>query len=231
MIWGGDVQYKGQSFRIGLYDLNSNGIFNDIGQDVLILAPFEADTFRLLPFSSANYLDTVNTISVGKFRFQVDALSPEGHWIEMHPIIPDTTTPTVYIPDHLPELTVELISGKKLPSDSLLHPGKYLYVELFSTWHQNSFEATPTLKRTYDRYQDRLDILSLVVNEVDYSRVTRHIAQHDLPWNFGIYTLDFGISMMHLGYVPYGALYAPDGKLIKAGLQPWELRRFLEILM
>ena len=225
------MQYEGQSFCLGLYDLNDNGTFNEVGKDVLILAPFQADTFRLLPFSGANYLAEKSTISAGNLLFEIENISPEGRWIDIKEIRSDTAAPTVYLPSQLPEVEIDLVSGEKLESSLLIGGDKFLYVELFSTWHQTSIEATPILKRTYDKYKDRLEVLSLVVNEVDYSRVSRHIAQHDLPWTFGIYTLDFGIAMMHLGYVPYGALYAPDGKLIKAGLQPWELQRFLELLM
>ena len=95
----------------------------------------------------------------------------------------------------------------------------------------NTFAATPMLKRTYEKYRDYLEIFSLVFNEVEYNRVAQHIAKYELPWDFGIYTERLGAQMMHLGYVPFGALYSPDGKLVKTGLRPWELRRFLETLI
>jgi hypothetical protein len=228
---GGDYRQDGLSFRIGLYDQNRNGRYDETGTDILFLAPYGADSVALFPEATAAYLQAENVLGIRDLRFRIDSIAPDGSWLTILPEPDSLARPLVYLPYQLPNLKVKMLGGDSTYLQAFLRPNKYLYVEVWSSWHQYSFEASPLLKNTRDTYKDRLEVLSLIYNEVDYERVYRNNRRYDIDWPQAIYDGEVGSAIKHLGWVPYGALYAPDGKLIKSGLRPWELGAFLEKLL
>lgn len=227
-IWGGDVKLGDFSCRIGLYDQNQNNQFNDIGKDILLLAPYGEDEVTLFPHATAEYLKKDFVLNVRGTYWEVMDLDTFGQWIDLRELKDSLTPPDIQFIDVLPNIPLETLAGDTTYFHDHLEKGKLLYVEVWSSWHQYSFESTPTLKKTYHAYKDQLNVFTLIYNEVDYDRVHRNNKVHGVDWPQAIYSMEAGAALLHLGWVPYGVLFSADGSMIKSGLRPQELDDFLE---
>lgn len=230
-IWGGDVKLGDFSCRIGLYDQNQNQRFDDIGEDILLLAPFGAQQVTLFPHATAEYLKEDFVLNIRGTYWELVGLDSAGRWLELREKKDQPARADVQFTDVLPDLPLTMLSGDTTHYHDFLEKGKWLYVEVWSSWHQYSFESTPILKKTFHKHKDKLNVLSLIYNEVDYDRVYRNNKKHGVDWPQAIYSLEAGSALLHLGWVPYGVLFSDEGKMIKSGLRPHELDAFLEELL
>lgn len=230
-LWGGDARLGDFSCRIGLYDQNGNQKFNDIGKDILFLAPYGADKVTLFPHATAEYLKADFILDVRGKHWEVIGVDTAGRWIDLRLRKENAPHADVQLIDILPNIPLQTLSGDTIYFHDHLEADKLLYVEVWSSWHQYSFESTPVLKETFHKYKDQLNVLSLIYNEVDYDRVHRNNQKHGVDWPQAIYSQEAGAALLHLGWVPYGVLFSADGRMIKSGLNPNELDRFLEDLL
>lgn len=227
-LWGGDMRLGDFSCRIGLYDQNANGRFNDLGKDILLIAPFGQKEVTLHPHATAEYLKEDFTLNLRGEIWQVVRLDTAGRWIDLRKLNDSLPRADVQFMDYLPNFPLQMLAGDTTYFHDHLEENKLLYVEVWSSWHQYSFESTPYLKETFHKNKDKLNVLSIIYNEVDMNRVHRNNKKHGVDWPQAIYSQETGAALLHLGWVPYGVLYSSDGKMIKSGLKPYELDRFLE---
>lgn len=230
-LWGGDIRLDNLSCRLGLYDRNANGRFDDIGEDMILLAPFGAEDVTLYPHANADYWKEDFVLRLKDTSWEVLRLDSAGRWMEIRRLKEPAPSADIQFMDQLPNLPLKTLAGDTTYLHDHLQGDKLLYIEVWSSWHQRSFESTPYLKATFHKYREKLNVLSLIYNEVEYERVHRNNRKHAVDWPQAIYSEAAGTALLHLGWVPYGVLFSPDGKMIKSGLTPHELEGFLEELL
>ncbi|MFK7969970.1 MAG: TlpA family protein disulfide reductase [Bacteroidia bacterium] len=226
----GNFRQGGKGIRIGVFDADQNRKFNDIGVDYITVGTFAADTLPIFNgVASVTLSEFPFTVALDGEYYRVEAIAEDGKSLALSPSQP-VDSPLAYLPTHLPEVDIQTIDGDTLALKQFLEPNKYLYIESWSTWYQAGIDGLPDLKAAHSRFEDRLTVLHLVMNEVDYSRVEKYVDRYDLPWVQAIFTDELGRKLMQ-NSIPYGILFAPDGTIIKSGLGPGELEPFLESVL
>lgn len=229
-LQGGNFRYENYGIRLGVFDVNQNGSYTDTGVDYVTVAPYASDTLPIFPSITSRRLPILPfSIKMEDQIFEVLSIEKEGLTAEIAYVGPAQSfpgTPYIRYETRIPDLPFVTLSGDTSQLADYLVPGKYLYVECWSTWFQQAIDGLPELKAAYLAHQDHLEVVQLVMNEVDYQRVEDHVNTYQLPWTQGIYTDTLGKYLMQSS-IPYGILYDPEGNLIKSRLLPGELAQFL----
>jgi hypothetical protein len=223
----GNYRENGKGLRIGVFDADQNGSYNDAGVDYITVAPFASDTLAMFDcVASPLQPETPFFVQIENHVYRIDSIQPDGKalWLEA---VEDADSLAAVYPTRIPSFTITTLAGDSLELKEFLQPDKYLYVECWSTWFQAAIDGLPELKAAYTRFNDEIEVLHLVMNEVDYSRVQKQVERYEMPWTQAIFTDELGRQLMQ-NSIPYGILFAPDGSIVKMGLGPGELEAFLE---
>lgn len=222
----GNFRQDGKGIRIGVFDADQNRLFNDAGVDRISVSYFASDTMPLFN-SVASPIQAAPpfTIGIDDQYYRIDSIAADGTHVLLTPV-EEADSLAAYLPTRIPACTLTTIDGDTVALADFLEKDKYLYVECWSTWFQASVSGLPELKAAYTRFQDDVNVLQLVMNEIDYDRVRGHMERYDLPWTQAIYTDEIGKTLMQ-NSIPYGILFAPDGSILKMGFGPGELEPFL----
>jgi hypothetical protein len=226
----GNFREDNKGIRVGVFDANQNGVYNEPGVDYFVVAPFAADTLPMFDgVASPLQPATPFYVQMGRDQYQIDSIAENGKTIWLQPK-ERADSIAAFFATQAPLIDILTVAGDTIPLNDFFKPGKYLYVECWSTWFQAAIDGLPELKAAYTRFKEDIEVLHLVMNEVDYQRVEKHVARYEMPWTQAIFTDEIGRQLMQ-NSIPYGILFAPDGSIIKMGLGPGDLEPFLEEIL
>ena len=119
---------------------------------------------------------------------------------------------TVKIGSQVPELGMKDLDGLELQFSSLR--GRYVVLDFWGSWCTWCIKGFPKLKKYYEKYSDRLEIVGIDCNDTD-EKWRAAVKKHKLPWlqvrsADGIAEMKFRIK----GY-PYKVLISPEGVVLK----------------
>lgn len=205
-----NAQWKGVTFQIGVWDLNSNGKYNDIGEDRIVLGDFEKEFLSRDYSSGAADLEETTLVKIGSQVFEILEVHITGEYLKMIPS--DKPYTRIAAGDLLPDTEVTLFDGKKVALNSLVEPGKYLLLDFWGHWCAGCIQSLPLLKMIDEQGADILTIVSLHNGDHD---LAREIIQNEgLDWiqaeaNEGLIK-DFLVSQW-----PYYVLVDGEGRIQK----------------
>ncbi len=112
-----------------------------------------------------------------------------------------------------PDFTLENLEGKPFTLSSLR--GKYVVLDFWGSWCYWCVKGIPQMKAYYQKYKDRMEILSVDCNE---SRTAwkAAVAKYEMPW-LHVYLPDGGALLTKYGIqgFPTKVIISPEGKMIK----------------
>ena len=112
-----------------------------------------------------------------------------------------------------PDFTLKDINGNDLTLSSLR--GKYLILDFWGSWCVWCIKGFPELKKYYEKYSDRLEILGVDCSDTE-EKWKAAVAKNELKWKHVYNPRESKIEAMYAisGY-PTKILIDPEGKIIK----------------
>jgi len=112
-----------------------------------------------------------------------------------------------------PDFTLKDIDGNDLTLSSLR--GKYLILDFWGSWCVWCIKGFPELKKYYEKYSDRLEILGVDCGDTE-EKWKAAVAKNELKWKHVFNPQDSKITEMYAisGY-PTKIIIDPEGKIVK----------------
>lgn len=230
-IKGGMYSDKKNKFIIALHDFNTNGIYNEIGRDMLLVVP---DSITPVPvvIGTAGILLTKTSgiiIKAGTTLYTCTLNKDTSATLSIYK--GPAVKPDITLYDRLPDSKFALFYGGSAHFTDYTNKGKYIFVHFWGTWCGGCMSNMDELNDIALQYKDKLTIIGMDCADPDTATVSKVIKDHKLIWIQGIGNDDINEQFQQNGY-PYGALFKPDGTLIYSELLlPAALKSRMEKLL
>lgn len=225
-INGGNFTSERLSFTVAVQDSDKNGLFNEVGEDVLLVGESGVDSMDITTGISSAQLQNDNYIQAGSSFFKVSFIDPQGQFLVLEKSR-STVQPTVRLFERIPDENFELVSGGRANLRDYARKGKYVYVDIWGTWCAPCVAALPKLRDIYRMHASKLTIITLNYRDGNKSEVVEFIKQNGMEeWINGYSTSIINSEILQNGF-PYGVLFDKEGKVIKMDIDVGELDRIL----
>jgi len=216
-IKGAKYISKQSKFTIVLYDLNNNGIYNEIGKDMVFVVSDTAKGLIPIPSNSATLLSKNSHLIVKADKYMYSVHLNGDTTATIKRCMDSGIKPDIILFDELPEMNFSLLDGGKSSFVQYEHHHKYLYVEFWGTWCAGCMETLDSLNNIVLKHSNNLTVIGMDYLDPGINYVKKVIKEHKLSWIEGISNDSINSAFHVFGY-PYGVLFAPDGTLIYSGL-------------
>ncbi|MFZ5999486.1 MAG: TlpA family protein disulfide reductase [Bacteroidota bacterium] len=225
-INGGNFTSERLSFTVAVQDSDKNGLFNEVGEDVLLVGESGVDSMDITAGISSAQLQNDNYIQAGSSFFKVSFIDPQGQFLVLEKSR-STVQPTVRLFERIPDENFQLVSGGRANLRDYARKGKYVYVDIWGTWCAPCVAAIPKLRDIYSKYASKLTIIALNYRDGNKSKVAEFIKENGMEeWTNGYSTSIINSEILQNGF-PYGVLFDKEGKVIKMDIDVNELDRIL----
>ncbi len=223
-----DFKSGSVQFTIAIFDANNDSVWNTPETDMVIVAPYKADTvYTHIGCQAAliNWHKTV-TVKAGNSFFRINCTKANAGKLLITQLMNDTAKPDAMLFNTIPDINVVLLSGKQDSLKNMLDRKKYTYVLFWGTWCQNCLESLNEMKKIYPTYNSSLNMISMDFSDTDTNKVRKLVEEKGYTWPQVISTEQVNEAFSQSGY-PYGVLFAPNGRLVKQGMDVQQLDEFL----
>ncbi len=112
-----------------------------------------------------------------------------------------------------PDFTLKDITGQDLKLSSLR--GKYVILDFWGSWCIWCIKGIPEMKKYYDKYKDRMDILGIDCNDTE-QKWKAAVEKHQIPWKHVYNPKGSDITEKYaISGFPTKIVVGPDGKIVK----------------
>ena len=169
--------------KVGLYDYNCNGLFNDLGQDRILIGNFEEDIISdKLEKGAIEYSEKVQIPIAGEI-YEVVEIEATGKYLKL------IKSNKVYhkplgIGDNVGDIKIELISGQTIKINELQKENKFILLDFWGSWCRGCTQQLPDLKRLANN-SNKIQVIGLNYGD-NLSTIKNHLSKHDILWENGI---------------------------------------------
>lgn len=174
---------NGKAIKVGLYDYNCNGLFNDLGQDRILIGNFEEDIISdKLEKGAIEYSEKVQIPIAGEI-YEVVEIEATGKYLKL------IKSNKVYhkplgIGDNVGDIKIELISGQTIKINELQKENKFILLDFWGSWCRGCTQQLPDLKRLANN-SNKIQVIGLNYGD-NLSTIKNHLSKHDILWENGI---------------------------------------------
>jgi thiol-disulfide isomerase/thioredoxin len=112
-----------------------------------------------------------------------------------------------------PDFTLKSIDGSDLSLSSLR--GKYLILDFWGSWCIRCIKGFPELKKYYEKYSDRLEILGVDCSDTE-EKWKAAVEKHELRWKHVFNPKDSDLTEKYaISGFPTKIVIDPEGKIVK----------------
>jgi thiol-disulfide isomerase/thioredoxin len=224
----GDFKSDSVQFTIAIFDANNDSVWNTPATDMVVIAPYKADSVYTHIGCQAALIGWHKTVTVkaGKSFFRINCTEANAGKILVTQLPYDTAKADAMLFNTIPDIGVTLLSGKKDSLKNLLDKKKYTYVLFWGTWCQNCLESLNKLKKIYATYNSSVNIISMDFSDTDTNKVRKLVKEKGYNWAQLISDEATNEAFSQNGY-PYGILFAPDGQLVKQGMSASQIPLYI----
>jgi len=217
----GDFVYKGDSLRIGLFDQNVNGSFNDVGTDRIVIGAYGGKISGTEESAGAVVLDSITYFQGASNAFEVIKIPGNGASLLIKPTLMNKIKTRIKEGDSIPDYAFELFSGKKTSVYNHLDGRKHLYLSFWANWCSGCHHEVTDLKKIHSSYSDKVTIVSLNYNE-DARKIKSFLDKYSIQWLNGFSTPEMNKDLLIKG-LPRNILIDPSGRIVEMNIHPSEL--------
>lgn len=218
-----DTWLNGKSIKIGLYDYDCNGIFNDIGEDRIMVGDYKENYISgQLKNGAIAYTDKVQ-IPIANEVYEVVDIEFTGKYMRLV-----KSTNPYYKPlglgDYVGDLELDLVSGHSATISDLLKEKDYLILDFWATWCKPCVQEIPNLKHLIGQVEN-LQIIGINDGE-DISTINSFIKKQDIPWINGMANQEIKEKLRVEG-LPRHLLIDKKGNIVMMSGTVKELDKFI----
>jgi|GEM_PF-6000592 len=224
-----DIKYDSIAFTIALFDANNDSIYNSPETDMVIVAPYKADSVYTHIGCQAGLLTYHKNVVVlaGKWEFRVSCAEANTKGtIHIKALGWTNLFPDAQLFDHIPDIFVTTLQGKKVALLDTVKTKKYTYFIFWGSWCKPCEQALEQLKYINQWYKEWVTIVGINFSEPDTVALRKLIKDKGYNWPQFVGTPETVLAFSQSGY-PYGVLFAPGGKIVKQGMTVPQLKTFM----
>jgi len=169
----GDFVFDNEKFKVSVSKKDNQGSYIEFSK--------YNDEYPDGFWNTYNYRDT---ISLNKRYFKIDTLLQNPTLLVLKPIKIEKKIFGYKEGFKLKNYEIEDLNGNKLNLEKLSDK-KLLLLDFWGTWCAPCMELTPDLKELYNKYNSKLDIVSIAFQEETES-IKKYIAEKEINWFNGI---------------------------------------------
>lgn len=224
-----DYKDKDAAFTLALYDANNDSIWNTPGTDMVIIAPYKADSVYTHIGCQAALINWHEHIlmQAGKREYLLTFIEAGHGKINLRPITGKWEPPDAILFKQMPAITVTLLNGKTDSLQHILDKNKYTYFMFWGTWCKPCTKALNEMKTINRLYKKHITLISMDYVDADTNAVRKLVKDKGYNWLQCI-SDERTNELFSQSSFPYGILFAPNGKLVKQGMSVEELKKFLQ---
>lgn len=134
-------------------------------------------------------------------------------------------------PEKLPDCYWYDPDGEQFDVPLLYNQGKYIVMDFWATWSMPCVKGLPKLREYYERYGDRLEIVSVGFAEPREKWVAG-VAEYDSPWNH-VYNenTDAVKFIFDIESIPFKIVVSPSGEILRKFNDEEEFYQYLDELL
>ncbi|MDX1446354.1 TlpA disulfide reductase family protein [Lishizhenia sp.] len=222
----GDFNYQGDSLRIGLFDVNTDGAFNTIGRDRLVFGDFGKSITRTAEYQGALTLDSMSFFNSKHYVFQILEIAADGSSMKIKPLESKKLLTRLGVGDTLPDFVLENVDEGSRSVYAGLKGQKYIYLNFWATWCGGCKQEMPDLIALNKDYTDEVYMLSINY-EQDVETVKSFMDKYDMEWANALSTPEI-IEAFKVEGMPRNVLLDGSGKILDMNIRPDKLMDLIE---
>lgn len=217
----GDFVYEQDSLRIGIVDWNVNGIYNDVGEDRIVLGEFQGTIKGIDEASGAIVLDTTTYFQGISKAFEIIEVAADGKSIQLKPTLSSNVEDRIVQGQPIPNFSFKLLSGDQTSISEFLDENKMLYLNFWATWCAGCHQEIEDLKKIHSDFSDRIHLISLNYNE-EAQKIESFIGKYQVDWLNGYSSTEINQKLFVQG-LPRNILIDSTGTIIEMNSHPQNL--------
>ena len=220
-----DTWINGKPVKIGLYDYDCNGLFNNMGEDRILIGNYEKNAIsERLENGAIVYTDKVQVLIADEVYEVVD-IEVAGKYLRLAKSNKPYYKP-LGLGDYVGDLELELISGQSITIKKLLKAKEFLLLDFWATWCKPCVHEIPNLKNLLGQFEN-LEIIGMNDGE-DISTIEALIEKHDIPWINGLANLEIK-EKLRLEGLPRHLLIDKNGNIAILSGSLKEISNFINL--
>lgn len=202
---------NGNYFKIGLYDYDCNGLFNDKGEDRVLIGDYEENKiFDSLEKGAFEYTEEVQ-IPIGNEIYEVVEIEATGKYLKLIQSNRIYNKP-LGIGDYVGDLQIMLVSGDTVQISQLQKENKYFLLDFWGSWCRGCTQQLPDLKKVASENSDKIEIFGLNYGD-NISSIENYISKHEINWENGIANNEL-MRLLRIDGFPNYLLLNPKGEIL-----------------
>ncbi|MDX1628966.1 MAG: TlpA disulfide reductase family protein [Fulvivirga sp.] len=201
---------NGKAIKVGICDYNCNGLFNDLGEDRIVIGDFDKDVISgKLEKGAVKYSENVQIPLSGEVYEVVD-IETSGKYLKLVKSNKTYHKP-LGIGDNVGDLQIELITRQTVTVNELLQEKEFILLDFWGSWCKGCTQQLPDLKRLA-KNSDNLLLVGLNYGD-NLSAIQNYITKHDIKWKNGIANEEI-MKKLRIDSFPSYLLIDKNGSLI-----------------
>jgi len=222
----GDVAVANDSFRVGLYDMNNNGFFNDVNIDRLSVGEFGNKNLSTERYKGAQVLDSTNFFQGKNTAFQITEIDSLGDYLKIKKAYNEDLDNKISKGDQIPNYQLDMFNGDTVELTTLMQENEYLYLNFWAGWCVGCIEEIRDLKKLHKKHSNKIRIVGLNYNE-GRKRATQFLQKYKIDWAIAESKKRINKDLNIYG-LPRGVLVNRDLKILRMNIHPDDLIKKLE---
>lgn len=202
---------NGKNIKIGLSDYNCNAIYNDKGEDRILIGNYEENFISVkLDKGAVTYNENIQ-ISIADEVYEVTEIDPLGMFLKL------IKSDSIYrkplgIGDQVSDLEIKFISGESKKIKEVQEKDKFLLLDFWGSWCKGCTQQLPLLKELEKDQSNKLQIIGLNYGD-NLSSINQYLSKYNVDWKNG-YANEGIMKKMRIEKFPNYLLLDSKGKIV-----------------
>ena len=217
-IWEDYIKYGtlkiGQdSVCIALYDVNRNGLFNEIDEDQIVLIRYNnLPFFEITETFGSMKISKSNCINIKNEYYDITYISKNGTTVCIKKVQEPINDSYLRILDKVPDEDFINSDSSSIALNKYFQPGKFLLVNIWTSYCETCINYFPKIDSLLHISNNSLKTLSLL-NKNNYDELKKLITKFNIKSPTGVASKRLNLSL-HLSGYPYMILFDKTGSFV-----------------
>lgn len=217
------------SVTLALVDENINGLFNEVGEDKILIAETASDLPQDRPGKNEYTIGDATPLSINGKYFKLEEVSPDGRFVKL-----SKSSTNDYTISHngkliegvlIPDLRFDTFKGEQTTIHNSLSKDKLTLVDFWATWCKGCLEQTERLKKIDSLYGGKLHIVGLNFDP-KLRKAKEYVESNNIKWPQGIADKEIVKSLSVDGF-PFYILVNQDKTIHSLGIRLDEVEKII----
>ncbi len=217
-----DTTLDSVNIRIGLYDENKNGLFNDASDRIMIGDAISQKISPSLSDGAVEYAANC-VIRLQNKSYKVVEIAANGSFIHLQATDEDALR--MFEGEKVIDFPFKRVDAEMTTLYEQLNAEKYTVLYFWGLWCKNCQTSTSKLATLSTRYAGKMQVIAMNVGD-HTDNIRNHFFAHNLNWLNGIATKDI-LTIFLTDTYPTCVLISPDKKILRFNASMEEIEAYM----